>query len=639
MNYGYTGKILKVNLLTEEIEIEEPDDYFYRTYMGGATLGAYYLLRELSPGVDPLSPDNIIIFAPSVLTGAPIPGFSRHAVVSKSPLTGAIADSQAGGFWGPELKFAGYDAIVIKGKANNPVYLWINNGNVEIKPADHLWGKSTGETEEIIRKQIGDRKVRILTIGPAGEKLVKFANILNECKHANGRLGMGAVMGSKNLKAIAVRGTKGIQMKDKETVISMAKYFNREFMNNPSCRALHDFGTAYLLELYNENGEEPTLNFQTGFSEKTRNLYAKVLNEKILLKREGCYACPVRCKGVVKTGPPYNVDPFYGGPEYEALALFGPNCGVDNLEAVAKANQLCNKYGLDTISTGSVIAFAMECYEKGFISKKDVDGVELRFGNEDAMLKMIEAIAKREGVGNLLAEGVRSVSDVWGNETKKFAMHVKGEEVPMHDARVKGMVGFAYAISPIGADHVALEHDPDFDFNAPQLFLDQVRSLGLLKRCKTSGMDYQKLRMAYYLQLHFSFHDCLCICVFTTAPVRVFTMFDLVKITSAITGWEASLWEFMKLGERRLNMFRAFNVREGFDVKDDWLPERFFEPIKSGPRKGAKWERDELRKYRHLYYEMLNWDSQTGIPRKTKLIELDLPWIIDELSKYGKVPA
>ena len=636
MTYGYNGKILRVDLSTGVIRIEEHDEYFYRTYMGGATLGAYYLLKEQKAGVDPFNLENIMVIAPSIVTGTPAPGFSRYAIVSKSPLTGAIADTQAGGFWGPELKFAGYDAIVIKGKAKNPVYLFIQDGEVKIKKAAHLWGKTTGEVEQAIHKEYSDSRVRVLSIGCAGENLVRFANVLSDCKHAAGRLGMGAVMGSKNLKAIAVRGHQKTRMKDEETVRRWARWFSKNFMDNPVNSGLHNLGTGEILLGMNADGQLPTRNFQTGFFERAEGISAETMHKEIFQRSEGCYACPVKCKKVVEAKEPYSIDATYGGPEYETIAALGSNCAIDDIVAVAKANELCNKYGLDTISTGAVIAFAMECYEKGIITKKDTEGMDLRFGNGKAMINLIEMIAKREGIGDILAEGSKRAARKFGKGTERFAVHVKGEELAMHDGRVKGMVGFGYAVSPIGADHVVVEHDTDFDFNAPDIFIEQMKSLGLLKRCKTIGMDHQKMRMFCYLQNHFSFMDSLCLCVFAFAPVRTFKMSHLVEISSAVTGWELSLWEMMKLGERRVNMFKAFNVREGFTVADDWLPPRMFEPIQSGLRKGSSFSKDELRKMRELYYKMQNWDDE-GRPTQAKLIELDLEWVVDELAETSKL--
>ena len=635
MPYGYNGKVLRVDLSSEAIAVEEHDEYFYRTYMGGATLGAYYLLKEQEAGVNPLGPENIIVIALSVVTGTPAPGFSRYAIISKSPLTGAIGDTQAGGFWGPELRFAGYDAIVIKGKAKNPVYLFIQDGEVKIKKAAHLWGKTTGEVEQIVRKEHSDPRIRVLSIGCAGENLVRFANVLSDCKHAAGRLGMGAIMGSKNLKAIAVRGHQKTRMKDEETVRKWSRWFANNFMDNLVNHGLHNLGTGEILLGMNADGQLPTRNFQTGFFEGAEGISAETMHKEIFQRSEGCYACPVKCKKVVEAKEPYSIDATYGGPEYETIAALGSNCAIDDIVAVAKANELCNKYSLDTISTGAVIAFAMECYEKGIITKNDTGGIDLKFGDAKAMLRMVEMIAKREGIGDILAEGSKRAAKKFGKGAVRFAVHVKGEELAMHDGRVKGMVGFGYAVSPIGADHVVVEHDTDFDFNAPDIFIEQMKSLGLLKRCKTNGMDHQKMRMFCYLQNHFSFMDSLCLCVFAFAPVRTFKMSHLVEIASAVTGWELSLWEMMKLGERRVNMFKAFNVREGFTIDDDWLPPRMFESIASGPREGDSFSEDELIKMRELYYKMQNWDSE-GRPTQARLIELDLEWVADELAKAGK---
>ena len=561
-----------------------------------------------------------------VVTGTAAPGFSRHAVIAKSPLTGLLSDSQAGGFWGPELKAAGFDAVVVKGRAETPVYLWIHDGEAEIRDASPLWGKTTGETQEMIREELDDERIRVLLIGPAGENLVRFANILNELKDANGRGGLGAVMGFKNLKGIAVRGHDRINVKDQETVRSKARWFAQSFMENPSNRGLNVFGTSEYVNFANSDGQLPTRNFQTGYFEEADAISGETLRETLLTDTEGCWACPVRCKRVVETGEPYFVDRKYGGPEFETVAALGSNCGISDLPAICKANELCNKYGLDTISTGVTIAFAMECYENGILTKEDTDGIDLRFGNAEAMVKMVEAIATRQGLGDTLAEGVKCAAEKIGKGASRFAMHTKGLEMPMHEPRAKGMLGISYAVSPIGADHVVVEHDTDFDFQAPQVFIDQMKSLGLLERLLTESVDSRKVRMFYYLQQHFSFMDTLCLCVLCFAPVRTFTMADMVDIVSAVTGWETSLWEIMKLGERRINMFRAFNVREGFLADDDWLPDRMFEPIPTGPRAGYKVSAEDFSRALGLYYEMMNWDKD-GIPREAKLIELDLGWV------------
>jgi len=635
MPFGYNGKILQVDLSNKKITVDEPDEYFYRTYGGGACLGAYYLLKELEPGINPLNPDNLLIFAGSVVTGAPAPGFARSAIVSKSPLTGSIGESQAGGFFGPELKFAGYDAIVIKGKAEKPVYLSIRDEKAEIKDAAHLWGKTTGEAQAIIRKELSDEHIIVALIGQAGESLVKYACVLNNLKNAYGRMGMGAVMGSKNLKAIAVRGHKAVEMKDRETVLRLAKHFSKNFKEeSPDNIGLNDLGTAQYVIGQNEDGQLPTRNFQTGYMEGAENLSGQKMKETILVDREGCYACPVKCKRVVKAEEPFLVDPIYGGPEYETIAMLGSNCGINDLVAVAKANELCNKYGLDTISTGGAIAFAMECYENGIITKKDTQGIELRFGNAEAMLEMVEKIARREGIGDILAEGVKIAAKKFGTGAEKFAIQVKGQEFPAHMPRAKGHLALSYSLSPLGADHLVAEHDGAFAPGASSFFSDRVKPLGVQEPLEIRSIDHRKVRRFLYFQNVFSLMDTLTLCFFTFAPVRYFTFDELVELVDAITGWQASLWELLKLGERRVAMFRAFNVREGFTPEDDCLPERMFEPIQTGPRKGQKLDKEELKKSIKLYYEMAGWDAD-GVPTKGKLAELDLFWIADELAKHG----
>lgn len=633
MAFGYNGKILRVDLTGKKISVDEPSEYFYRTYGGGSCLGAYYLLKELKPGIDPLSADNLLIFTGSVVTGVPAPGFARSAIVSKSPLTGTIGESQAGGFFGPELKFAGYDAIVIKGKAEKPVYLSIRDGEVEIKDAAHLWGKTTGEAQAIIRKELDDEHVIVALIGQAGESLVKYACVLNNLKHAYGRMGMGAVMGSKNLKAIAVRGHKAVEMKDRETLLRLAKHFSTNFKEeSPDNAGLNDLGTAQYVIGQNEDGQLPTKNFQTGYLERAGSLSGQKMKETILIDREGCYACPVKCKRIVKAEEPFAVDPIYGGPEYETIGMLGSNCGIDDLVAVCKGNELCNKYGLDTISTGSAIAFAMECYENGIITKEDTEGVELRFGNVEAMLETIEKITRREGIGDILAEGVERAVEKYGAGAKKFAMHVKGQEFPAHMPRAKGQLALSYALSPLGADHLVTEHDTAFVPGAPSFFSDRVKPLGVQEPLEMRSIDHNKVRRFLYFQNVFSLLDTLTLCFFTFAPVRYFTFDELVEMVNAITGWQTSLWELLKLGERRVVMFRAFNVREGFTSEDDWLPERMFEPIQTGPREGQKVDKGELKKAIKLYYEMAGWDAD-GVPTNGKLAELDLFWITDELAK------
>lgn len=630
MAYGYHGKILRVDLSNGKISIDEPDENFYRRYIGGKSLALYYLLNEMEPGVDPLGPDNLLIFAPSVITGAPLPGTSRFSVAAKSPLTGTYGESEAGGFFGPELKFTGFDAVIVKGKAKKPVYLWIHDGEAEIRDASKIWGKPTKEAQEGIRKELGDDKVRVALIGPAGEKLVRFACIVNELKHANGRGGMGAVMGSKNLKAIAVRGTKKVEAKEPDAVKALAKWFSENYLKKGDTPGLHNLGTPILVLVHNEMGAFPTRNFHEGTFETAEKISGETIKETLLIGQKACFACPVGCKRVLKVDEPYTVDPAYGGPEYETLGAFGSNCCVDDLKAVVKAAEICNAYTIDTISTGMAIAFAMECFENGILTKKDTGGIELKFGNAEGMLKMTEMIAKREGLGDLLAEGVKRAAKKIGKGSEKFALEVKGKELPMHEPRLKTGVGLGYAVSPTGADHVQMEHDPCFAEKNP--FLEQLRPLGILEPVKSLDIGPRKVRLFTYLQHWWSLGNCLDLCLFATAPVRVWTIPQVVEMVNAVTGWDTTTWELMKVGERATTMARAFNVREGFTKDDDWVPERFFEPLEGGPLKGYKLPKDEFRQAIAMYYQMMGW-NEAGVPTKAKLAELDVEWVADKLKK------
>jgi len=430
---GYNGKILRVDLSHGTTSVDEPEEGFYRHYMGGRAFVSYYLLRELSGGEDPLGPKNKLIFAGGPVTGIPIAGSGRNSVGAKSPLTNGYGDAEVGGYWGAEFRQAGYDAIIIEGKAEKPVYIWIEDGKVEIKDARHLWGKTTGECQKHIQQESGVSGVRVAQIGIAGENQVKYACVVNDINHAAGRSGMGAVMGSKNLRAVAVRGRQKVELADSRAVNSLARRLRDILKTHRAAVGMSQYGTAGGLVALNTAGGLPTRNFRDGVFEGAEKISGQVMNESILTGRGGCYACPIRCKPEVAVGEPYNVDPLYGGPEYETLAALGSDCGIDNLEAVAKGNQLCSAYGLDTISTGASIAFAMECFENGILTGKDTGGLKLNFGNAEAMLQMVEMIARREGLGKVLADGVVKAASAFGKGAEEFAMHVKGQEIPMHD--------------------------------------------------------------------------------------------------------------------------------------------------------------------------------------------------------------
>lgn len=632
MPYGYTGNILHVDLSSKKHWIENPPENFYRTYWGGRALALYYMLKHMKLKTDPLSPDNLLIFAPSVITGTPAPAIPRYTVCAKSPLTGAQGEAEAGGWWGPELKKAGFDAIVIKGSSETPVYLWIKDGKVEIKDATHLWGKDTGITQKIIKEELADDKIRIAQIGPAGENLVRFANIVNELKHFNGRNGLGAVMGSKKLKAIAVRGTKPIELYNKERVSQVTKEITKRIMDNPLSRGLRELGTPAVVRGFYEAGCLPSYNWTTGYFKEGENLTAETYNKTILKSTKGCYACPIRCKRVAEVDEPnLKVDSAYGGPEYETIAALGSLCGISDLKYIAKANELCNKYTMDTVSTGMVIAFAMQCYQEGLLTKKDTGGIELTFGNKEAVLKMIEKITYREGLGDPLSQGSYLAAKKIGKGVEKFIHQVKGQEIPMHDPRVKTGVGLQYALSDYGADHMKAAHDSFFK-DKDSVGVQEMKVLGILEPVSPTDIGEKKVALFKLLDIYWTVFDILGVCDFGYVPRSVGTMEELLEIICSTTGWRTTWFELMQVGERSINMARIFNYREGFTSKDDTLPEVFYHNFKGGSLDGqGAINKKDFEKAIKLRYDLMGWNADTGIPTTAKLIELGLDWLIDEV--------
>jgi aldehyde:ferredoxin oxidoreductase len=627
MPFGYHGKILHVNLTKREITTEKPKKSFYRQYMGGSALGLYYLLKNTSPGVDPLSPENTLVFALSVITGAPISGQSRLTVLAKSPLTGCVGDSQSGGYFPAELKFSGFDAIVIKGRSKRPVYLWIHDGEAEIKPADHVWGSTTGQTEEKLKEELGDNKIQIAQCGPAGERQVRFAAIMNMANRANGRTGMGAVMGSKNLKAVAVRGNKKPPLADRRAVIDLAR-LGANSLEQSDCYGLSLFGTAEIVIPQNKDGGLVTRNWVSGYFETAEALDGTTMSKTILKERDTCYACTVRCKRVVEVTHGYRpVKAIYGGPEYETLSSFGSYCGIDDLNAVAYANQLCNMYGMDTISCGATIAWAMDCFEHGILSSEDTGGIDLRFGNTEAMLQITEMIARREGFGDILAEGSARAAEQIGHRAEELLVTVKKQELPAHMPQVKRSLALIYAINPFGADHQSSEHDPSW-----QDYPDRMDQIGLPDPQEPRLLNKEKVRFALRTQHLYSCLDSLNVCQFVFGPsFQLYDSQQLVEAVKAITGWDVTLDELLLLGERRVNLMRAFNAREGIGRDADVLPKKLHKPLNNGPTDGLYIDVDELEKALDWYYTLAGWDLVTGFPTREKLEQINLQWVADEL--------
>ncbi len=644
MPYGYNGRILHIDLTNHTFRIETPVEDFYRKYLGGSALNCYYLFKMIPSGIDSLSKENVLAISTSVITGAPIAGQSRVVASAKSPLTGLIGDGQAGGFFPPEMKYAGYDAFIFTGKSPNPVYLWVDDGKYELRDAAHLWGKTTGECEDEIRKELGEERVMIAQIGPAGERKVLYASIMFMCNHTVGRTGMGAVMGSKNLKAIAVRGRKGrkeFKVADPERFKHWSKMGATRFKDSP-VEPLGKLGTAISMLGQSASGQLPTRNFITGVFEGVeaisgeemydRYLYGAAEGKQDTLGRETCFACPVRCKRVVEfSSDAFSIDKRYGGPEYETLGLMGSSCGISDFPAIAKANEICNRYGIDTISCGGTIAWAMECFENGILTLEDTEGIDLSFGDPKAFLQTVECIASGSRFGNLLGLGSARAAEVLGRGSEKYVVAANRQEIPAHMPRVKVSLGIIYAVNPFGADHMSSGHDPFYedlnstgDKTSVPPFLQQ---LGLTNPTPPRSLGKEKMRFAVITQNYDSLMDSLCYCQFVIGTFGgLFEPLEVPEIVNSITGWDTTLNELLAVGERRVNLMRAFNARDGYSREKDRLPKRMFEPLRGGPTDGFKLSPEDFETAKSHYYMQRGWDSKTGNPAHQKLSELGLEW-------------
>jgi len=588
--YGYNQKIARIDLTAGNVHTETPDEDFYRKYLGGRGFIIYTLIKEMPANIDPLGPENRLVFALGPLTGHFFVGSGRHSIGSKSPLTGAYGESEVGGYWGAALKHAGYDALIIQGAAAKPVYLWIDNGKIEICDASFLWGLEVAEAHHKIRELLGGGKIRTALIGPAGEKRVNFACILHDITYAAGRTGMGAVMGSKNLKAIAVKGDRLPAPFDRNRLIELNKIMLKGFKQRTP---LWQFGTGRGMEAGEKSGNVPIRNFKGGRFPGVSKLIPQVICANYLEKMRGCFGCPIRCKRVVKLEGPYSVDPVYGCPEYETLASFGSNCGIDDLHGVMKANELCNRYGLDTISTGGVIAFAMECFENRLLTIQDTGGLDLSFGNATAMLELVEQIATLTGLGELLAKGTRYAAQKIGKGADRYAMQVKGEEIPMHEPRYKQLLGIHYSTHATGADHGTGTHEA-----------------GSIQE----GCEQEILEKSFLNQLANSLGLCR------------FVPWQKDEVRAAlehVTGWQMSEEELKKGVDRGVTLTRIFNLREGLTSAEDKLPDRFTTTPSEGALQGIDPVKfDTVQK---AYYKMLGWDKN-GVPTRQKLKDLDIMW-------------
>ena len=609
MKHGYMGKLLRIDLSTKQIEIEEVEEDVARKYIGGSGLGAKILFEETSVDTDPLGPENILIFMTGPLTGTRTFSSDRFEVITKSPLTGTYAESNCGGHWGEKLKKSGYDGIIVLGKADRPLYIWVDDGQVRLKDASHLWGKDTFEVDEIIKKETTDTAI-VVSIGQSGEKLVRIAAIMTDGKHgrAAARCGVGAVMGSKNLKAIAVTGSAKVKVAYPDKLLDLTKEITPQMKSGTL--GLSEFGTSNGV-VYSENiGNLPIKNWRQGKWEKgAEKITGQTIAETILTRKYRCGRCIIGCGRVIKVaqGPYQGLET--GGLEYETLGMLGSNCLIDDLPAIAKANELCNRYGLDTISTGGVIAFAMEAYERGLINKKDTGGVELKWGDASALIEMVHQIGQGRGFGKLLGQGVKRAAEEIGGNAKEFAIHVKGLEFPAHDPRAKFGVALGFATSNRGACHLqAFTHDFEDGASLPDLGCPET-----LGRFTTKG----KAEFVAKMQNLMSMFDSLICCKFVL--FGGVTVEPLAKYLNFVTGWDMNVSEFLRTGERIFNLKRLYNVRCGISRKDDSLPPR----ILTHKRGGGTNHLPPLNIMLNDYYKYRKWD-EFGIPTEEKLKELGL---------------
>ena len=635
MSNGFTGTILRVNLTTGTVEKQNFDEDFYRMYLGGGAFGTYFLLKESSPDLDALAEQNVLTIAPGVTTGAPVSGASRCCVTALSPVTGAVGDSQTGGNIGPMIKRAGYDAVVITGKSNTPVYLQIDGEKVQTREAGHLKGRNVLDVYDALTKELGGGKLSILQCGPAGEKLVRFACIVADLNDVAGRTGMGAVFGSKNLRAVVVRGDNKINFADSEGLRKLGRLASERLPDSGFPTTLSKYGTPGVVGFQAEAGNLATHNYSRSYHPDYKNLDGAVFEPKIGAGFTTCYACVVGCRRKVKTEKPYKVTDRLGGPEFETLGLLGSNLDITDPAVVAKANELCNNYGIDTITMGGLAAYLFECAERGLITPEATDGKSLGFGDPEALLWLIEQVAQRKGIGDILAEGFRAAIEHFGRGTAAYAINVKNNGLAVHMAQVKPSQALMYAVCPIGPDHMSSEHDWLLASDS-----EARKGLGIFKSAQSVSAEQSgvreasdsykldKVRMTVYSQYFYSLLDTLCLCMFCWGPGNLFNYRELEDLLGYTTGWECTLWELMKVGERRVNMMRQLNAKRGFTREHDRLPERLSEALPDGPAKGKCVDSEGFVKMLEQYYGLMGWDEKSGNPTDAKLLELGLEWTL-----------
>lgn len=594
--YGYAGKIIRVDLSKSVVEIEAPDEKFASNYIGGKGFGAKILFEETGPSIGPYDPANLLIFATGPVNGAALSGAAKFCAIFKSPLTGIWGESQCSGYFAPELKHAGYDMIIVRGKSEKPVYLCIEDEEIDIINAAHLWGKDTFETEDVVKKDHGE-KFQVLSIGPAGENLVRYAIIDHDKGREFGRCGAGAVMGSKKLKAVTVRGTGSVEIARPEELKDFREELNEKIKERLT--SLREYGTPNMMVLTNTTGTLPTRNWTEGKFDGFEEINAEAMKKRIMKRSKACYACAVACRKMskVETGPYAGTE--VEGPEYETLFALGSLCGNDSIESIAKANEVCDRLGIDTISAGNVLAFAMECYERGIITKQDTGGAELTFGNHEGTIATLKRIAYREGFGNVLAEGVREAAQSIGKGAERLAVHVKGLEPAGYDPRGLKGIALAYAVSCRGACHLRhLAYRPN------------LTGLYPFGEGKIDRLSYEgQAQMVTDLENFHVLVDSMVLCKFVCLPAVGPILWDeLAKLYSIVTGVNAGKKNLLTRAERIVNLVKEFNMREGMSRKDDALPERFMK----NSVEGQVVEKERFDEMLNQYYELRGWNKKEG---------------------------
>jgi aldehyde:ferredoxin oxidoreductase len=624
---GYQGTILRVDLGNKQFKEHPIPKEWIHDYIGGDGFAAKILFEEVPPECRPLDKENKLILATGPVTGTSWPTSGRSAFFSKAALTGIWGESHVGGFIGPELKYAGYDLLVIEGRCEKPVYISIEDSDLQLKDASDLWGEMTDTTTSRIRRLEGDPDTQVAAIGPAGEHGVRFSSIIVNHARAAGRTGMGAVLGSKNVKAIAIRGRGAVQVNDHEAFVELAKQAHRRTRENPQAQEMSKWGTWSLIATKQEIGELPTYNHRTGVFSGWEKISAGYIRPRYTVSDRACFGCTIGCKKVnyIKEGE--YAGTLEEGPEYEGLMAFGSSLGIDDYPTTLKANEICNKYGMDIISVGTTIAFAMELYEEGILTTEDTGGLELEWGNKKAAIQLLEMIGEREGLGELLSQGSKKAAEAIGPEAEQYAMHVKGLEVSGQDGRTHRSIGLAHATAARGADHLRSLVTVD------QLGYEDVaaKRWGKDKLPEIIDPYTEKYKAAAVVETEnaYCIRDTLIVCWYSVSWPPIFWMEDFAELLPLLTGIDefGSVDNLNLIAERQVTLKRLFNAREGITRADDTLPRRFTkDPMPEGPGKG---QTVDLVPMLDAYYRRRGWDKETGLPTDKIIKNLSLDWTRD----------